>query len=88
MQGLEGQRLPAPGDQAQLCIGWKAWPFHWVLKRSPKNWTTAAKDKWGRVSCQEGPFTPTPTYLPGPKMQALRNLGLGRPPEEPGLELA
>lgn len=40
------------------------------------------------VSYQEGPFTPTPTYLPGPKSQALRNLGLGRPPEGPGLELA
>lgn len=26
LQGLEGWRLPAPVDQAQLCIGWKAWP--------------------------------------------------------------
>lgn len=34
----------------------------------------------------EGPFTSHPLF-PGPEIQALGNLGLGRQPEGPGLEL-
>lgn len=61
--------------------------FHWVLKRSTRNWATAAEDKWGKELAIGRDPSPHP-YLPGPEFQALRNLGLGKQPKGPGLELA
>lgn len=34
--------------------------FHWVLKRSTRNWATAAEDKWGKELAIGRDPSPTP----------------------------